>query len=111
MSSVPPARSTRVGALDSMRIGSGREGLLARASRTGGAITDQERDFFFFVGHLGIGLEAATAARFVHSRGANDDKLFALDEALRVHGGIAAAYADGEQLGDFLGDGQEAGHG
>src|SRR5579864_88298 len=110
MSSVPPARSTRVGALDSMRIGSELERLLARATRSRHAITDQERNFFFFARQLGIRLEAAPAARFVHARGAHDDQLFALDQALRVHRGIAAAHANGQQLGDFFGDGQKARH-
>src|SRR5216683_2794596 len=110
MSSVPPARSTRVGALDSMRMGSGRERLLGRASRTGNAITDQERMVFFFLGLLGIGFEAAAAAGFVHAGGADDDQLFTLEEALGVHRGIAAAHANGEQLSDFFGDGEKAGH-
>src|ERR1700680_735636 len=109
MSRVPPARSTRVGALDSMRIGPReRDRLLTRAPHSRDAITDQERDFFFSFGLLGIGFKAAAAASFVHARGADNYQLFALDQSLRVHRGISAAHADGKQLGDFFRDGQEA---
>src|SRR5690348_10360650 len=148
MSSVPPARSTRVGAFDSMRKRSPRSweandlatkriqvqarvadqkrrseclrrteprqklrggGLFSggtRNARTG----DEVRPFLLFLGESGIRLEAAPAARFVHAGGANDDELFAFHKPLRVNRGIAAANADREQLGDFLGDGQQTGH-
>src|SRR5260370_34310263 len=109
MSSVPPARSTRVGALDSMRMGSGRERLLARASRTGNAITDQERLVFFFLGLLGIGFEAAAAAGFVRSRGADPEALFALEVAVGWRRGVAAAPADGRKVVGCYGAGVPAG--
>ena len=50
------------------------------------------------------------AAGFVEARGANEDTFAALDEALGVIGRIAAHHADGERLGDVLGDGQQLRH-
>src|SRR6267378_6603071 len=77
----------------------------------GGAIAgDELRAVFLLLREGGIGLEAAAAAGFVGAHGADDDQLFAFDQALGVNRGIAAADADGEQLGYFLGDGEEARH-
>src|SRR5207247_11397808 len=58
-----------------------------------------------------IGLEAAAAARLISTHGADNDQFFAFDEALSVNGGIAAADTDGQELGNFFSDGQEARHG
>src|ERR1700761_8517607 len=55
-------------------------------------------------------LEAPAAAGFVHIRRADHNQLFRLHEPLRVHGRVAAADADREQLGDLLGHSQEARH-
>src|SRR4029077_19024089 len=78
---------------------------------TGGAIAgDELRAVFFLLREGGIGLETAAAAGFVGATRSDDDQFFAFDEALSVHRGIAAANADGQYLGDFFGDGQEARH-
>lgn len=59
-------------------------------------ITGNElRAVFFLLREGGIGLEAAAATGFVRATGADDDQLFAFDETLGVHRGIAAADADG----------------
>src|SRR6202521_4831983 len=77
----------------------------------GGAIAvDELRAVLLFLREGGIGLEAAATAGFVSAHRANDDELFAFDQALRVEGGVAAAHEDGEQLGDLFGDSQQAGH-
>jgi hypothetical protein len=52
-----------------------------------------------------VRLKAAPAAWFVHARGTDDDQVFRSDQTLRMHGGISALHADGEQLGDFFGYG------
>src|SRR5207245_6492809 len=57
-----------------------------------------------------IRLETAAAAGFVSAHRTNHDQFFAFDEALRVNGRIAAPHADGKQLGNLLGDGEEARH-
>src|SRR5439155_2349698 len=57
-----------------------------------------------------VGFETAAAASFVDAATADNDEFFAFHQALRVNGGIAATDADGEELGDFFGDGEEAGH-
>ncbi len=85
---------------------------MSAAAGGGGAVAgDELRAVLLFLGESGIGLEAAAAAGFVRAHCADDDQLFAFDEALGVNRGIAAADADGQQLGDFFGDGEEAGHG
>ena len=61
------------------------------------------RAFLFLLRESGIGLEATAAAGFVGAHGADDDQLFAFDQALGVNRGIAAADADREQFGDFSG--------
>src|SRR5260370_19685377 len=77
----------------------------------GGTVAGNElRAVLLFLRESGIGLEAAAAAGFVGAHGANDDQLFAVDKALGVNRGVAAADADREQLGDFFGDGEEARH-
>src|SRR6266436_1671287 len=156
MSSVLPAKSTRVGALDSMIMSASQldsgdfqpsqfDGLVrspqgmtnatvhrkaltralglerrttlferrvASAAGAGGAVAgDELRAVLFLLGEGGIGLEAAAAAGFVGAHGADNDQLFAFDEALGVNRGVAAADADGQQLGNFFGDGEEARHG
>src|ERR1035441_7226237 len=49
------------------------------------------------------GLEASAAARFVHIGSAHHDEVVRPAQALRMLGGIAAAHADGERLGDGFG--------
>src|ERR1035441_4899238 len=44
------------------------------------------------------GLEAPSAARFVHIGSAHDDQVIRPAKPLRVLGGIAAAHPDGERL-------------
>src|SRR6266849_1019162 len=84
---------------------------MKESARGGSAIAgDELRAVLLFLGESGIGLEAAAAAGFVRTHGANDDQLFAFDKALGVNRGIAAADADRQQLGDFLSDGEEARH-
>src|SRR6267143_3805414 len=82
-------------------------------SAAGGGVVagDELRAVLLLLRESGIGLEAAAAAGFVCSHRTNDDQLFTFDEALGVDSGIAAADANGKQLGDFLGDGKEARHG
>src|SRR5215472_5561301 len=144
MSSVLPAKSTRVGALDSMIIGKSQPdfGFFGRGSLTeprgklkeerggvnrkvmpasagrvrlasgGRAVTrDELRAVGLFHGERGVGLKAAAAASFIRSHSADDDQLIAFHQALGVNGGIATTNADGQQLGDFFGDGQETRHG
>ena len=76
----------------------------------GGVVADQQRRGLLFLGQGRVGLEAASAAGFVHTSGADDNQLFAFDQALRVNRGISAADANGEKFGDFFGDGQQARH-
>ena len=66
--------------------------------------------FFFQLLLRELRLKTAAAARLVHSARAHDDQLLGRHEALRVNGGISAAHADGQQLGDFLGHRQQARH-
>ena len=85
---------------------------MSAAAGGGGAVaSDEQRSFFFLLREGGIGLEATAAARFICARRADDDQLFAFDQTLGVNCGIATAHADGQQLGDFFGDGQEPRHG
>jgi hypothetical protein len=58
-----------------------------------------------------VRLEAAPAARFVHSGRAHDDQVLRSDQPLRMHGGISTLHADGKKLGDFFGYGKQARHG
>src|SRR5437879_2313979 len=77
----------------------------------GGAVAgDELRTILLFLGEGGIGLEAAAAAGFIGAHRADDDEFFAFNQALCVNRGITAADADGKQLGDFFGDGEEARH-
>src|SRR5512143_475321 len=55
-------------------------------------------------------LEAAAAARFVETCGADDDPLLRRDEALGATRGRAAPHADGARFRDLLGGGHERGH-
>ena len=57
------------------------------------------------------GLEASAAARFVHIGSAHHDQVVRPAQALRVLGGIAAAHADGQRLGDGFGMGQQVRNG
>src|SRR5271167_957867 len=100
MSRVPPARSTRVGAFDLMRmvvlsrgVAEGSRGILLRAAGNH-PVAGHDLRAVFPPGLCRIGFEAAAAARFVRIAGADDDQVFVFDQPLRVHGGIAAAYAD-----------------
>src|SRR5258705_2595237 len=78
------------------------------AASGGGAVAgDELRAVLFFLREGGIGFEAAAAAGFVGAHGADDDELFALNEALGVNGGDAATDTDGKGLGDFFRDGEE----
>src|SRR5271170_331588 len=142
MSSVLPAKSTRVGALDSMimrvhcedlacrpstqfaginpeaqakmKFRDGkltrfeRWALFPRTTRGGRAIANHQlwSRVFFLLGQRGIWFEAAAAARLIHSAGPNHDQLFAFYKTLRMHGRIAAAHANGQQLGNLFGDGE-----
>src|SRR6266849_3968811 len=84
---------------------------MKESARGGSAIAgDELRAVLLFLRESGIGLEAATAAGFVSAHRANNDQLFAFHKALGVNRGIAAAHTDGQQLGDFFGDGEEARH-
>ena len=85
---------------------------MSAATGGGGTIAGDELGaFLLFHGKGRIWLEAAATAGFIRAHGTDDDEFFALHKALRVHGGIAAADADGEQLSDFFGDGQQTRHG
>lgn len=55
--------------------------------------------------------KAPAAAGFVHAGRADDNKVLAFEEALRVFGGVAATHADGEGFSDGLSEGEEFGHG
>jgi hypothetical protein len=55
--------------------------------------------------------ETAAAARFIHSARANDNQFFRSHQPLRMHGRIAAAHTNSEQLGDFFRYGEQTGHG
>src|SRR5258708_5043562 len=83
----------------------------ATAGGGGAVAVDELRAVLFFLREGRVGLEASATAGFVCSYRTNDDQLFTFDEALSVDGGIAAADADREQLGDLFGDGKEARHG
>jgi hypothetical protein len=58
-----------------------------------------------------VGFEAAAATGFIGAARANYDKFVAFHQALRVNGGITATNADGQQFGDFFGDGEKSRHG
>src|SRR5712664_1465316 len=88
-----------------------RQPAASAAACGGGAVArDELWAVLFFLRECGIGLEAAAAAGFVGAHRADNNQLLALDEALGVNGRIAAAHTDGEQLGDLLGDGEQARH-
>src|SRR5262245_37358745 len=57
-----------------------------------------------------IRFEAAATAGFVRTTSSDHDQFVAFDQALGVYGGISAADTDGQQLSDFLRDGQKARH-
>ena len=82
----------------------------AAASGSGAVAGDELWTFLFLLGQGGIGLETAPAARFVRAGGANNNELFAFDEALGVDRGIATAHANGQELGDLFGDREQARH-
>ena len=86
-------------------------GESASAGRGSTVAGNELRAVLLFNGKGGIGLEAASAARFIGAHGADDDQLVTFDEALGMDSGIATADADGQQLGDFFGDGQQSRHG
>src|SRR5690242_17918850 len=44
--------------------------------------------------------EASPAARLIHTRGSYHDKVARFDQPLRVFGGVPAAHADGQGLGN-----------
>src|SRR6266852_2799212 len=83
---------------------------LGACSPSGTVSYHEQRAIFFLMGKSGVGLEAAAAAGFVHAGGTDDDQLFAFDKTLRMHRGIAAAHANGQQLDDLFRDGQQARH-
>src|SRR5271156_6349630 len=89
----------------------GRAGSAGGSAGGRGAGIDAGGSFLLLDFLLGkLRLETTAAARFIHSAGADDDQFFRGHDALGVHGGISAAHADGEKLGDFLGNGEQAGH-
>src|SRR6266849_5142919 len=58
---------------------------MKESARGGSAIAgDELRAVLLFLGESGIGLEAAAAAGFVRTHGANDDQLFDFYKALVV---------------------------
>src|ERR1700730_17947223 len=116
MSRVAPARSTRVGALDSMRMGVQRSKSCVAARTSGVApchgLGTMNHRRAGLAGGLGrIGFEAVAGASFVRAARADHDEFVAFYQALGVHGRVAAANTDGEQFGDFFRDGEKAGHG
>src|SRR6266852_2354272 len=84
--------------------------MIKSASGGGAVACDELRAVLFLLREGGIGFKAAAAAGFVRAHCANDDQLFAFDEALSVDRRVAAAHTDGQQLGDFFGDGEETRH-
>jgi hypothetical protein len=57
-----------------------------------------------------VRLKTASAPRFVHACGPHDDQVFRSHQPLRMHGRISALHANGEQLDDLFGNGQQARH-
>ena len=75
--------------------GIGLSSVKEEKSAAGGAVASDELGaVFFLLRESRVGLEAAAAAGFVRAHGANDDQFFALDKALSVNRGVAAADAD-----------------
>jgi hypothetical protein len=56
-------------------------------------------------------LEMHAASGFIESSSADDDELLAVAETLSVDGGSSANHANGEELGDFVGQGHKDGDG
>src|SRR5207302_1444219 len=75
------------------------------AGGSGAVAGDELGAVLLFLRESGIGLEAPAAAGFVGAHRADNDELFAFNQALRVNRWIAAADANREQLGNFFGDG------
>src|ERR1700676_1467146 len=105
MSRVAPARSTRVGALDSMRMGVQRSKLRVAVRASGVApchgLGPMNHLRAGVAARLGrIRFEAAAATSFVRAARADHNEFVAFYQTLRVHSRVAAADADGEQLGD-----------
>src|SRR5580704_1736382 len=125
MSSVPPARSTRVGAFDSMRMGFLVEWIQVRSdgckyvaknttkllrSAAGSAVAQQYGRSRLAPSLRGIGFETAAATRYICAAGADDDQFVTFNQALGVHGRIATSNANCQQLGNLFGDCQQPGH-
>src|SRR5215467_2843421 len=87
-----------------------RAGASMRLAARGAVAGNELRAVWLFDGEGGIGLKAAAAASFIGAHGTDDNQLVAFDEALGMNGRIAAANTDGEELGDFFGDGEKPRH-